>query len=121
MLLTSSIYVVFAFLLSYFGVEWLRQQLVQRAILDIPNQRSSHVIPTPKGGGLMIAGLTLGGLTVWLFTSAQPATMLSIYLLTGSAIAAIGWWDDLKPLPAMVRLGLQCACASAFLVFGLGW
>ena len=38
-------------IISYVGVYGLRRWLLQRQVMDHPNQRSSHSIPTPRGGG----------------------------------------------------------------------
>jgi Fuc2NAc and GlcNAc transferase len=43
-----------ALALSYLGVAALRRWAERRQILDIPNERSSHTLPTPRGGGIAI-------------------------------------------------------------------
>src|SRR5690606_33080881 len=69
-----------------------------------PNARSSHTVPTPSGGGVgIVAGGVLGGILV---VSGEPwpaAVLLAAALL----IAAIGFLDDRRPLPAVARLGAQ--------------
>ncbi|MDP2778099.1 MAG: hypothetical protein Q8O48_10690, partial [Anaerolineales bacterium] len=53
------IYILLA-LLSYGGVHLIRRYAEKRQLLDAPNERSSHVSPTPRGGGLMIVLLVTG-------------------------------------------------------------
>ena len=43
--------------LSCIGTKLYINYAQQRAILDIPNERSSHSIPTPRGGGIVFVAL----------------------------------------------------------------
>jgi len=43
-----------ALVLSFLGVAALRRWAERRRILDIPNERSSHTLPIPRGGGIAI-------------------------------------------------------------------
>ena len=45
-----------ALVVSYLAVYGIRLWAKQRDMLDIPNERSLHVRPTPVGGGLAIVG-----------------------------------------------------------------
>ncbi len=39
-----------------FAITWLvRKIAIRKSIMDIPNNRSSHTVPTPRGGGLAVA------------------------------------------------------------------
>lgn len=82
----------------------LRQYALHRSIIDIPNARSSHTIPTPRGGGVAIV-LTFALSLVWLawlelITVAQSAALLGAGLL----IAVIGFMDDHGHIAARWRL-----------------
>jgi Fuc2NAc and GlcNAc transferase len=72
-------------------------------LVDVPNDRSSHSRPTPRGGGLGIfIALTLG---VWFSApSLHSAPFLPSILLAGGAVAAIGLWDDVRSVSAPLRL-----------------
>jgi UDP-GlcNAc:undecaprenyl-phosphate/decaprenyl-phosphate GlcNAc-1-phosphate transferase len=72
-------------------------------VLDVPGRRSSHVVPTPRGGGLPIAvGLLLAaGLTRYGASAAFAAAV--------SLLGALGLADDLRTLPVVHRLVLQAA------------
>ncbi|MGB0129380.1 MAG: glycosyl transferase, partial [Rhodocyclaceae bacterium] len=43
----------------------LRRYALQRGVVDVPNDRSSHTSPTPRGGGVAIAVPFLASLLVW--------------------------------------------------------
>ena len=79
---------------------------IGRNLLDVPNARSSHEIPTPRLGGL---ALILG---VW---AVSPFLGGGILLLTtATAAGAIGLLDDLVDLPFWVK-----ALGQAFVAFCL--
>lgn len=83
-------------------------------VIDVPNERSSHQVPTPGGGGLpLVLVVVLAGLVVPLLwgSQLQPDVGFYVYLLAAATIAAVGWVDDLKTLPARVRFGAQFGCA----------
>ncbi|MFP3140334.1 glycosyl transferase, partial [Escherichia coli] len=50
--------VVFAFFISCALTWGLRLYAIKNNVIDQPNQRSSHSVPTPRGGGVAIV-LTL--------------------------------------------------------------
>jgi UDP-N-acetylmuramyl pentapeptide phosphotransferase/UDP-N-acetylglucosamine-1-phosphate transferase len=81
-------------------LRWAREHA-----LDVPNARSSHSRPVPRGGGLAIILGFFAGLAVWL---TQPGAILSpraLGWLAGSLlVAAVSFVDDLHPLPALPRL-----------------
>ncbi|CCG07951.1 MraY family glycosyltransferase [Pararhodospirillum photometricum] len=113
--------------LSALATGKLAAVLRARHILDLPNARSSHVVPTPRGGGLAVMGvaLPLAGLT-WALTGA-PIGVFGLGLLA-AGLAALSFWDDLRPLPAgkrllahllAVALGMLCLPAGALTLGGL--
>jgi UDP-N-acetylmuramyl pentapeptide phosphotransferase/UDP-N-acetylglucosamine-1-phosphate transferase len=76
--------------------------LLRRAAIDMPNVRSSHSVPTPRGGGAPIAaGLVM---TVLLLLHGTVAITFAIAV---AAFAALGFADDLTGLSAKRRLALQ--------------
>lgn len=80
------------------------------SLLAEPNARSSHVRPTPTGGGVMFALPVLAWL-VWLaWLGSVPAAGLAA---AGAALTASGFWDDARELPAWSRLLVQIAAAAA--------
>ena len=97
------------------GLILLLKPLLQRYALARPNARSSHRVPTPQGGGIAIiaaalltsavlaapAGIALGGLEL-------PVLALSVF-----ALAVVGAVDDIRPLPASLRLVIQAGAVAA--------
>lgn len=89
------------------------------ALMDIPNQRSSHTTPTPRGGGVAIAGaFMLGGIGEAISASSDMAGFPVLLLLTSLLVAGVGLWDDLCQLSAGRRI-LVHLLASLLLVWGL--
>ncbi|MFD2204970.1 MraY family glycosyltransferase [Kiloniella antarctica] len=85
----------------------LRKILIQKGVLDTPNARSSHTIPTPRGGGIALMAVLLLG---WLGYGLSSATSIPglWQIMAGSlGLMAISWLDDLKNLSAKVRLIVQ--------------
>ena len=93
-------------ILSYVLVLFIHRWITRLAILDIPNERSLHTAPTPRGGGLAIVVLTLLAVILFSFITNQWQKSL-VFLAGGSVIALLGWRDDVKSLPAWLRLLIQ--------------
>ena len=83
-------------------------------LVDLPNRRSAHALPTARGGGLAIAGITtLATIAVVLRWPPDTATIVFGACLPSLAIAAVGIIDDMYPLDATLRLAIQVAVAAA--------
>lgn len=81
------------------------RELTRRAILDRPNHRSSHSVPTPRGGGWGVMIAVLAGAA---FLVGRPGTEgLAPVLAAVLGLMALSWLDDLKDLPARVRFAAQ--------------
>jgi Fuc2NAc and GlcNAc transferase len=94
-----------------FGVALLvRRRATKLGLVQPPNARSSHTIPTPTGGGLgIVAGGTLAGLPM---ATLDPWVVIPV-LVAGLLIAAIGYADDRRSLPVSWRLGGQVLLMGA--------
>ncbi len=111
MLQTAGLSLV-ALALSYWGVARVRHWAEQHQILDIPNERSSHTRPVPRGGGLAIVIVTLvGGLLYGAFTSIASWSSLVAYTTGATLIALVSWLDDLYSLPKWVRFATHSLSA----------
>jgi len=82
----------------------VRKVLVHRGIIDHANDRSSHVLPTPRGGGLACAVGVLAGWAAALVTGRAPSWPVLAAII---ALAVLGLLDDHRDLPALVRLAAQ--------------
>ena len=90
----------------------LRRYVLRRRWLDVPNARSSHHTPTPRGGGLAIAAAFFIGL-VWLYVAGQVDPALFIALAGGGVLlTAVGAREDRVGLSLWLRLGAQTAAAA---------
>ena len=92
--------------------------LRRRAILDTPNERSSHTVPTPRGGGW---GLMVILLPAWFWATMRadrltdPAELL---LMMGAvALMAVSWIDDRRTLGALPRFAVQIASVGLAMAF----
>ena len=101
------------------ATELVRRHALHNALLDIPNMRSSHAAPTPRGGGLAIVAAFLGAVA-WLISAKLLRIDVAIVLVFGGgAVALGGYLDDRKSLPASTRLCIQIV-AAIFAVAVLG-
>ena len=84
--------------------------LRRRAILDFPNERSNHAIPKPRGGGLAVVPITL---VAWTAIAGPDLPGGFLVVLGGAwALAVLSWIDDLRSLPAALRLAVQAAIVA---------
>jgi UDP-N-acetylmuramyl pentapeptide phosphotransferase/UDP-N-acetylglucosamine-1-phosphate transferase len=103
-----------AALLSVLLILFLKPLLVRYALAR-PNARSSHKVPTPQGGGIAVVGSALAVASgAMLATNAPLADFLPVIAAT-LALGLVGAVDDIRPLPAGLRLLLQF-CAVTIVV-----
>jgi Fuc2NAc and GlcNAc transferase len=81
----------------------VRRYAIARGILDVPNARSSHTEVTPRGGGLAIAAVFLGGIAVLGLLRIIPAHLAWALLGGGLPVSIVGWLDDKKGVSAQSR------------------
>ena len=105
-----------AFLLTVFGVEFWRRFALKKKHLDIPNERSSHTEPTPRGGGLVIFIVTISFLSGW-FWSDESFKEFVPFLIGASLIAIVSWLDDLYSLPNLLRFAFHTIAAVLAIFF----
>lgn len=108
---------VFAVTLIFTG--GLRRYAIENDIIDVPNHRSSHLIPTPRGGGVAFIAVIL--LTVPILAYQFPSIHTACWALmsAGFFISIVGFMDDRKPISARVRL-ISHFSASALALYCLG-
>lgn len=106
-------------LLSYGLTALLRLYALKRSIIDIPNARSSHSIPTPRGGGVAIVIVFLLALLALGLLGLETWPVVVGYLGAGTLIAVIGFMDDHGHIAARWRL-LGHFLAAVWALFWLG-
>ena len=112
------ILLILLFIVSFFGTLIVRKTASKTNIIDIPNIRSSHNQPTPRGAGVAIAIAWFTGIIILFFLDGIPNYLL-IALLFGVPISVIGFIDDIVTISPKLRLVVQILCAS-LAVFSLG-
>lgn len=88
----------------------LRRRLVAKAIMDIPNERSMHAAPVPRGGGLAVMGVII--LWMLIFTTSIAATPTLILIGAMALLLLISWIDDKRGVNPALRLGLHLIAAA---------
>jgi Fuc2NAc and GlcNAc transferase len=108
-----------AFIASLALTGLLRRYALAASLLDIPNDRSSHSLPTPRGGGVAIVIVFLLGIIILLKFDLLPTAITWALLGSGAWIAVIGFIDDHQHIPARWRL-LAHFVGAAWGLFWLG-
>jgi UDP-N-acetylmuramyl pentapeptide phosphotransferase/UDP-N-acetylglucosamine-1-phosphate transferase len=80
--------------------------LRRRDVLDRPNARSSHLAPTPRGGGIAVIGAVLLAWIV-LGKTGLVGSIVTSAALGAVILAIVSWIDDLRGLSPGVRLLAQ--------------
>ena len=99
-----------AVLVSYALTVLIQQKAPLLGLVKAPNERSSHVVPTARGGGL---GLAIVGVIGCLAFALNDTPLLGIIGVLGAAIAFIGFADDLMDVSVAIRLAVQVAVVAA--------
>jgi UDP-GlcNAc:undecaprenyl-phosphate GlcNAc-1-phosphate transferase len=91
-------------------------------ILDHPDARKAHAVPTPKGGGVGVALAFLAGMLV-LYGVARSARLADPQfvgvILAAAAIAAVALADDARDFRFTVKLAAQALAALVALGSGI--
>jgi UDP-N-acetylmuramyl pentapeptide phosphotransferase/UDP-N-acetylglucosamine-1-phosphate transferase len=101
------------------GVRLITPWLAARAVLDRPNERSSHLHPTPRGGGIVV--VTVLVTAFWAIQIGTGAPLWRVAVLTGAiaVLAAVSWLDDRRGAGMGLRLAAQLFAVVAGL-FAIG-
>lgn len=101
------------FLSSFLGTTWLTRNATRLGLVQTPSERCLHGAPTPTGGGLSFALVTLAYLAGLAVFDRGEGLLFGVIVAGGLIIAVMGLWDDIRHLGAGVRLAIQ------FVVIGL--
>ncbi|WLQ15468.1 glycosyltransferase family 4 protein [Hahella aquimaris] len=96
---------------SFLLTGWARRYALAKKVLDIPEARSSHTVPTPRGGGISIVVCIL---IVLPFLGGEYGWVLWCTL---ALLALVSYVDDHRGLGFKVRLLVQLVCAYALVYF----
>lgn len=104
--------VALAFVATLAGTLALRRWLIAAAMLDIPNERSSHESPVPRGGGVVFVLAILAVTALMVARGALPSSDL-VAAAGIAAVAAIGFLDDRRSVGAAPRLAVHMTGSAA--------
>lgn len=101
---------------SIFCTKFLVSYLGKKQVVDVPNSRSNHKKPTPRGGGVAICAAILIGFVALCFM--QKGDFLYLWPLFAAAIliAVISWVDDVKKIGIKVRFLFHIIAVSIGMV-----
>jgi len=89
--------------------------------MDIPNERSSHFTPTPRGGGLSFVATSIVGFLLLTLNSTIDRADLLALCCAGIIVAIAGHLDDRQKISgATIRLGFH-ALGAIILIVGIGF
>ena len=95
----------------------VRRYALAHDVVDVPNERSSHRAPTPRGGGVAIVLVSTAALGVLALRGLVRPELLWAVGVGGVAVALVGLADDHRSLPAATRLTVHFAAA----LWALAW
>ena len=99
---------VVALIFSLVSVGVTTRSLQRYGILDVPNARSSHASPIPRGGGLVVLpSVVLGVAAAQAWSTSVVATLLG-----AAALGIVGLSDDVRDIAAPVRLAAQLVVSA---------
>lgn len=98
----------------------VRVALLRHGVLDVPNERSSHAVAVPRGGGIACLGGAMAGLILAEVLGYEVPWLAVVGALL---LAGIGYLDDRMQLPPVLRLGAQILGGGivGLAVGGAGW
>ena len=118
-MIVAIIALIGAALASTIGTGLMRRYALRNAVLDHPNERSSHTQPTPRGGGVAIVAVVLATVAALAAADLLDGRVALALGAGGAAIALIGWIDDHRALAPAARAAVHVA-AAGWAVYWLG-
>ena len=116
----AGIYLTFIFILSAILTKYILTYSLSHNLIDNPGERSSHLKPTPRGGGLSISIIILFTVVLCAVLKIMAFRDASALLFGGVLISLVGWIDDHKDISAAWRgfLYFIAACLAMIILGG---
>ena len=111
-MLSLIIFFLLAFAMTYF----MRAYALKKNIIDNPNERSSHNVPTPRGGGVAVVCSYLLALTVLIYSQQLTLHIGLTLMAAGFVIALLGFLDDHGHINSMLRLAVHFLVAIGVVI-----
>jgi len=113
MLTPGLIIAVACFAVAFLTALVVRWRAGRLGLIAEVNDRSSHTVPTPSGGGI---GIVLAASLAGVFVAIPYPMEIYPVIIAGVMIAIIGYFDDRQPIAARWRLGAQILLVGAVAV-----
>ncbi|AJQ25915.1 MULTISPECIES: glycosyltransferase family 4 protein [Pelosinus] len=104
-----------ALAVAYFATPRVKDFAIKVGALDAPDDRKVHTKPIPRMGGLAIYAAFVLAVLASMYVSREVMGLL----VGGTVILIVGIIDDLKPLPARVKLLGQIIAAAVLVMFDI--
>lgn len=101
---SAGIVLMFAPVLAFVIAWWVRAHAHSHRLLDVPNERSSHSVPTPRGGGLGVVASVVVGVVVLTIGGDMAAHVAAVYAGAALLVAMVGMLDDMYGVSVRLRL-----------------
>ncbi|MDM1272917.1 MraY family glycosyltransferase [Acinetobacter indicus] len=111
-MLSLFIFFLLAFAMTYF----MRAYALKKNIIDNPNERSSHSVPTPRGGGVAVVCSYLLALIILMYSQQLTVHIGLTLMAAGFVIALLGFLDDHGHINSMLRLAIHFLVAISVVI-----
>lgn len=108
---------IFSGIVSAYITGLVRRYSLNNQLIDIPNERSSHHNPTPRGGGLSIVIITTSILPLLYYLDLIDTRIIFALASGGIIVAIMGWLDDHWNLSPLIRAFAYSIAAILSLYF----
>jgi len=103
---------ILSFTLTYF----IKEYAIKKSLVADVNERSSHTVPTPHGGGIALSITWFIGLGYLYYTNDIDINLFYA-LMVGIVISIVSFFDDLYDLSPKIRLLAQGVVAVGGIVY----
>lgn len=108
--------IIVGFLAAFSLTGYMRQYALKKNIIDNPNERSSHNIPTPRGGGVAVVVSYIVGVILLIYLDQLSQHIGLTLIVAGFLITLLGFLDDHGHINSMLRLAIHFIVAIGVVV-----
>ncbi|HIQ33096.1 MraY family glycosyltransferase [Acinetobacter venetianus] len=108
--------IIVGFFAAFSLTGYMRQYALKKNIIDNPNERSSHSIPTPRGGGVAVVVSYIVGVILLIYFGHLSQHIGLTLIVSGFIIALLGFLDDHGHINSMLRLAIHFMVAIGVVV-----
>jgi UDP-N-acetylmuramyl pentapeptide phosphotransferase/UDP-N-acetylglucosamine-1-phosphate transferase len=108
-----------AALLCVMLIGLLIPRLQRAAVMDVPNARSLHAAPVPRGAGLAIVAVVITAQGLLLASGQWSARPAGVTMVVATGFAALGWADDRASRGVASRFAIQALLGGVFVALAL--